>query len=67
MKSIYLSGTGKILYKTAETMAHVSNKVILKPSFYLEVAEPIMDTKVAKSVAYGIHQIKKDVVGTRNA
>ena len=26
-----------------------------------------MDTKVAKSVASGIHQIKKDVVGTRNA
>jgi hypothetical protein len=26
-----------------------------------------MDTKVAKSVAFGIHQIKKDVIGTRNA
>ncbi|KAJ3373456.1 Multifunctional pyrimidine synthesis protein CAD [Kappamyces sp. JEL0680] len=52
-----VKATGRVISKTAGAVADVSAKV----------AEPILDTKAAKMVGSGIHQIKKDVMGTRNA
>ncbi|KAJ3259082.1 protein translocase subunit [Boothiomyces macroporosus] len=48
-----VKATGEAISKTAETVAEVTQKV----------AEPILETKAAKTVAKGVDSIKKDVVG----
>ncbi|KAJ3270891.1 protein translocase subunit [Terramyces sp. JEL0728] len=53
MNNPVIKATGQAISKTAETVAEVTHKV----------ADPIMETKAAKTVAKGVDSIKKDVVG----
>ncbi|KAJ3320267.1 protein translocase subunit [Boothiomyces sp. JEL0866] len=53
MNNPVVKATGEAISKTAETVAEVTQKV----------AEPILETKAAKTVAKGVDSIKKDVVG----
>ncbi|KAI8905946.1 hypothetical protein EDD86DRAFT_193467 [Gorgonomyces haynaldii] len=47
-----VKATGKVLYHSAQAVGTVTQKV----------AEPILDTQVAKTIGQGIEQIKKDVI-----